>query len=241
MTKNEYMQQLREELEKNQIPDTEDIILEYEQHFIMKMNDGYTEEEIAVRLGSPEHIAGQFLSLSDSETTKKPKHTKGVKALLVSGLALVDVIMVCIFVALYSWVIALAVLSSASFIIGFFVASGLRFNELIIPYTPFIGGLLLGLSLFAFGLLSAVGTVFSHIYTIRLMKVYLRWHKNTLSSNPLPPLSFKPELSGKFRRRMRALTILSAVIFAVLSVTANIVLFAYADFQPYWHAWGWFQ
>lgn len=235
MKKNEYLQQLEAELIKSCVPDTDDILAEYEHHFIMKLSEGYSEEEISARLGSPEQIARQF-----EPESKKKNVSIGTKILLVTGISLLDIIMGCIFIALYAWVIAIGVLGISAFVLGFSLVGGIRFNELIIPYMPYAGGLLLGISILALGVVAVMGTLMSHIYTIRFAKVYLRWHKNTLSSQYLPPLSLKPDLSGKFLRRVRKITVFSSIIFAVISVTANIVLFAYADFQAYWHAWNWF-
>ena len=60
MTKNEYLSELRSELKKNNVIDMEDIVSEYEQHFAFKLADGYSEEEIAAKLGVPKTIAAQF-------------------------------------------------------------------------------------------------------------------------------------------------------------------------------------
>ena len=60
MTKNEFMTILSGELKKKNIPDALDIIDEYEKHFTFKMSDGYSEEEIAARLGDPAALASQF-------------------------------------------------------------------------------------------------------------------------------------------------------------------------------------
>ena len=54
MTKNEFMTRLASELRKRNVADAADIAEEYEQHFAFKLADGYSEEEIAAKLGSPE-------------------------------------------------------------------------------------------------------------------------------------------------------------------------------------------
>ena len=60
MKKSEFLSKLTAVLEKNQISDAEEIIEEYAQHFAFKMADGYSEEEIAAKLGDPEQIAMQY-------------------------------------------------------------------------------------------------------------------------------------------------------------------------------------
>lgn len=53
MTKNEFMAKLTDELKKRNIEDAADVAEEYEQHFAFKLADGYSEEEIAAKLGDP--------------------------------------------------------------------------------------------------------------------------------------------------------------------------------------------
>ena len=65
MTKNEFLTQLMNELNKNDVADTADIISEYEQHFAFKIADGYSEAEIAAKLGTPVDLAAQFESWID--------------------------------------------------------------------------------------------------------------------------------------------------------------------------------
>ena len=60
MTKLEFMNQLASELHKRNTADAADVLEEYEQHFAFKLSDGYSEEEIAARLGSPADLAVQF-------------------------------------------------------------------------------------------------------------------------------------------------------------------------------------
>lgn len=84
MTKNEFITQLATELHKNNIADADDVIAEYEQHFAFKQADGYSEEEIAAKLGNPTALAAQF------GETVAPKHKKGSKPLVIVGLCIVD-------------------------------------------------------------------------------------------------------------------------------------------------------
>ena len=60
MTKSEFMTQLASELRKRNVADVADVVDEYEQHFAFKLADGYTDEEIAARLGDPVAVAAQF-------------------------------------------------------------------------------------------------------------------------------------------------------------------------------------
>ena len=52
MTKQDYLTALKQELNKNAVADAEDIVSEYEQHFQFKLADGFSDEEIAAKLGA---------------------------------------------------------------------------------------------------------------------------------------------------------------------------------------------
>lgn len=57
MKKNEFMTKLADELKKRGVVDADDVAAEYEQHFAFKLADGYSEEEIAAKLGDPAALA----------------------------------------------------------------------------------------------------------------------------------------------------------------------------------------
>ena len=77
MTKHEFMARLASELRKRNVADAADVTQEYEQHFAFKLADGYSEEEIAAKLGSPEELAAQF------ECTNTAKKVGGMLLFLV--------------------------------------------------------------------------------------------------------------------------------------------------------------
>lgn len=60
MTKSEFMTAPASELNQRKIADSDDILDEYRQHFAFKLAGGYTEEEIAAKLGVPVRLAAQF-------------------------------------------------------------------------------------------------------------------------------------------------------------------------------------
>lgn len=71
MTKNEFMTRLISELHKRNVADSADVAEEYEQHFAFKLADGYSEEEIAARLGVPEELAAQFESAPNTAPLRR--------------------------------------------------------------------------------------------------------------------------------------------------------------------------
>ena len=60
MNKAEYLGALEAELKAREASDIDEIIAEYSEHFDFKLADGFSESEIAVKLGAPEKIAEQF-------------------------------------------------------------------------------------------------------------------------------------------------------------------------------------
>lgn len=53
MTRNEFVTQRTAELHKRNVAAAADVVEEYQQHVSFKLADGYSEEEIAARLGDP--------------------------------------------------------------------------------------------------------------------------------------------------------------------------------------------
>mgnify|MGYP004693035253 FL=1 len=62
MKKNQYFKELKKQLKLYTVKESEDILKDYEEHFIEALNDGKTEEEICESLGNPENIAKQYLN-----------------------------------------------------------------------------------------------------------------------------------------------------------------------------------
>ena len=71
MTKSEFMTAPASELNQRKIADSDDILDEYRQHFAFKLADGYTEEEIAAKLGDPVRLAAQFEPSDTSRSGEK--------------------------------------------------------------------------------------------------------------------------------------------------------------------------
>ena len=66
MTRNEFVTQRTAELHKRNVAAAD--VVEYQQRFSFKLADGYSEEEIAARLGDPVALAAQ---LGEAEAGEK--------------------------------------------------------------------------------------------------------------------------------------------------------------------------
>lgn len=236
MTKSEFIDKLEKELKRNNISDAADIINEYEQHFAFKLADGYSEEEIAARLGSPTALASQF------EASAAEKYV-GRKALTVIGLCFADLFAGCFFCLLFAWEIIMAAMALCCGVACVCLLGGLNIYGLI-PSMPYWCGAIIGLSIGALAVLSAVGGAYFLAFLRQLLHAYGRFHHNALataSGKPaLPSIVIHPQFSSKTRRRMRSVVLIASVLFAVFFVLGVIASMLSAGSLEFWHTWGWF-
>lgn len=237
MTKNEFLSKLADELKKNNVTDADDILSEYEQHFAFKMADGYSEEEIAAKLGDPAELASQF------ENTYKEKISAGMRATKIIGLCFVDIFAVILFILLIAWEVIMAVFSIANAVIAVCLFSG-TIPRSVIPHIPYLSSVVFGLSLAALSVLSATGCIYFCSFIRQLMRSYGRFHKNTIAAASgnavLPPLAVHPKLPAKINRRIRSVAQFSLVIFTACAVLGMIISMILSGSLEFWHAWGWF-
>ena len=97
MTKNEFLSILNAELINNSIVDVADIVNEYEQHFDFKLADGYSEEEIAAKLGDPAALAAEY------EQADGVKPGRGRRITTIIGLSIADMFAGIFFIFLAAW------------------------------------------------------------------------------------------------------------------------------------------
>lgn len=71
MTKSEFLDILRKELASSHVQDVDDIVNDYVEHFSYKMEEGYTEEEIARNLGDPVSLAKEYIKLPEKANSSK--------------------------------------------------------------------------------------------------------------------------------------------------------------------------
>ena len=75
MNKSEFLEQLSSSLRNMPNSEKEDIISEYETHFISGKQDGISEEEISKKLGNPKTIAKRtYYAISNADSKRSFKN-----------------------------------------------------------------------------------------------------------------------------------------------------------------------
>ena len=234
MTKNEYLNQLGAELRKNSISDMDDIISEYEQHFAFKLADGYSEEEIAAKLGAPRAIAAQYESLVNTD-----KKSSGSKLLLKLALGAAAVFEVLFYITFLAWNLVLGEGALTLGTLGVCLVGGLNIAGLI-PYVPYLGSLVLGISVLGLAVIFGAATVYCFAFLRQMIRASIRWHKNMTSASVLPPLPWNPQFKPKMRRGLRTVLLLALAVFGVCFVLAFVIMMLQAGTMGFWHEWSWF-
>lgn len=76
MSKNEFMNSLREKLSEYGVTDSREIILDFEQHFEDGIAAGETEDEVCKKLGDPNEIAKQYIPEMEIPAMNMKKEVK---------------------------------------------------------------------------------------------------------------------------------------------------------------------
>lgn len=234
MTKLEYLNELKAELNKNAVVDAEEILSEYEQHFLFKLADGFTEEEIAVKLGSVAQIAAQFAGISGERKIKG-----GKKFFLVLWLTIIGVFEAMLYGAFFCFVVALFCGSLVPAVLGVELIMGLNYMN-ILPPMPYAGAVIFGITLLSVSVILVIFAIYCLAYLRQMVRASLRWRKNLLSAEALPLLPLNPQFKPRTRRALRTILLWAVLIYAIGFVVGYAFLSYYTQAWEFWHALGWF-
>lgn len=234
MTKQEYLSQLKNELKRNGVADAEDIVSEYEQHFLFKLADGFAEEEIAAELASPESIALQFAGI---RAEGKPK--KGKKGFLILWLTLIGMFEVMLYSAFLFFTVSLFCGSLVPTALGVELIAGLNFMN-ILPPMPYSGAIVSGIMLIALGVMLFLFAYYCYAFLRQMVRASLRWRKNLVGDEALPLLPLSPQFSPKTRRGLRSVMLWAVLVFGITFIAGFAILSLYSHSLGFWHALGWF-
>lgn len=234
MNKSEFMRELTEGLKKRKVPELDEITEEYERHFAYKAEEGFSEEEIAARLGDPAALACQFEGGSKRG---------GRKIAAACWLAFADVGVGAFLILLAAWWIVLCGLALASAALSVCLFGGFNLYELI-PPTPYWCGEVFALAAAALAVLAGTGCVYFAAFLRQMARSFARFQRNTLAAaggGPvLPPLTAYPRFAPVAARRIKAVGYTAAAAFAACFMLGMIAASLSAGTIQFWHAWGWF-
>ena len=237
MNKTEFINILTNTLVERRVQDIDEIVAEYEQHFSIKMADGYSEGEIADRLGDPKALGEQF----DPETSETRTSNK---AIVVIGLVFVDTVVAMLFALLFTWVIVMGVAAAAFAVAGVGLVSGLDVSTFV-PYMPDLFRFMLAAMLLALAVLTAVGVVYFWLFIRQLFRSFSRWHRNRLAAASgealLPGIPAYPQIPRVRNRIMRRIGLVALIVVVVTFQAGYMVAALTAGALEFWHVWGWFQ
>ena len=234
MTKQEYLTELKNELKRNGVSDAEDIVSEYEQHFLFKLADGFSEEEIVTKLASPEAIASQFAGIR-----AEGKQKKGKKGFLILWLTLIGIFEAMLYGAFLFFTVGLFCGSLVPVALGIELIAGINFMN-ILPPMPYGGAAIFGLALIALGVMLVLFAFYCFAFLRQMVRASLRWRKNMIGDEALPLLPMSPQFSPKVRRTLRSVMLMSVLIFGISFIAGYAVLAFYTHSMGFWHALGWF-
>lgn len=239
MNQKTFLSDLEKNLNERNIDDIAGIVEEYAEHFKFKLADGYSEDEIAARLGSPQDIAAQYRPSGAG----RPGGHNGMKVLVTTGLSLLFIPALSVIILFFGWVIVLGALAVASAVLGVLLIGGIDPVGLI-PFIPGAGAAIMGVCILGLALLSGIGAVYCLRYVIQWVKAWFHWNRRCLAlagGRPAaPPIAATPQYTPRARRLLRRLTGLSLAIFGVGFVLGYIVLALSAGAFEFWHVWSWF-
>ena len=232
MTKNQYLDELKKELKSNNIPDMNDIIAEYEEHFQFKIEEGKTEEEIARKLSSPKEIAKEYAKINISIN----KYEKSAK---ITGLTFLSIPLSLVYIMICASVVVLGAFSITSLVTGFCLITTLNIAGLI-PNMPYFSSFMLGIAFIGLAIIATIGTIYLFLYMKQWGKIYIRWCKNIVNNNRYPSISKHPNLPTRFIFLLRLISIIALVCFISTFIIAYYSMAIAAKSIEFWHVWNWF-
>ncbi len=236
MTRSEFISFLKTALKDKQISDYEEIIEEYEQHFTFKFRDGYSEDEIAAKLGDPTIIAEQF-----DKNEIKPKIKHKIQSLI--GLGVLDFFSFIFYTVLICFGIGIAAFISSSLVCAVCLIGQANIYNLI-PNMPYHIAIVFGATLIALSVIIIVSFIYYIVLLKQLYRSYKRFHCNTVSAAngkaTLPSIPAIPQLAPKKHCILQKILTISFLTFVFLFAVSFVVAAVTAGNFEFWHIWEWF-
>ena len=168
MNKDNFLMDLQQQLKKLPSEDLQEIMRDYEEYFLIGMNEGKTEAEIITKLGSPNQVAKEILANYQLELLEKnPSTFNMLKATwAVIGLGLFNLIFILgPFITLLSLLFA-----------GWIVSVSFVFSPMLALFSLTIGSFFQSILLCGVGLLLGIGLYYLTISVKQLIIKYLKFN-----------------------------------------------------------------
>lgn len=190
MTKREYISILEKALGNFTKEEKDEILYDYEEHFAIGLENGKTEEEIALQLGDPRSIAKQY---KVTQTIEKAQERPSINNIFNAVFSVVSlgffnlVFVLGPFIGLIGIMIGLFGASAGVTIYGLGVMLGSLLSPLF-PQYIYLGSLsslglfFLGTGFSALGLLFIIFNCYFTKYVFRLTVKYLQWNLSFINS-----------------------------------------------------------
>lgn len=199
MNKEEYLKKLSKLIKKVPVDEKNELLLDYEEHFRIGIENGRTEEEISKALGDPANVAKQIKAdYMVKKAEDKPSPTSIIEALTaVAGLGLFNIFIAVPSLLLAVVIISLVLAGSAVIIIGILITLSPLIHVFLpnLIYIPVNGGLVSTLIWVLFGIaLTVAGTIFVLVMSYaanRLYQIVIKLLKSNLDDIKENTMVFK--------------------------------------------------
>lgn len=194
MTRQEYLDALKNALKSLSSKEIDEICSDFEEHFEIGLSQGKTEHEISAELGLPQTVADTYLSESIEVTSRYQSDCEGQKAVQLAVTSktsnnapktkdltgarvfvLLFNILIMIWVAIAFYSVVLAGWSAAIGLIGLGIS--LLTTLTVLPDIMTNATVFLSIALFCFALTTGIISFFLTRLSVWATRAYIEWNK----------------------------------------------------------------
>jgi len=176
MNKRQFLRDLEHELRSLPIEECADILSDYEEHFELGKAEGKAETEVAMSLGSPEHIARELLGnetiVSGTSQRSQTRSVIGMVFILIILFFFNLIFFVGPAMGILGALIGVSVSSIMLFLSPLFVIIG----SVIRPGNTIWFDFFLALSFSGLGYFMGLATWYVGKFIIKVLRAYLNWN-----------------------------------------------------------------
>jgi len=185
MTKNEFLEILRTNLKGLPEDEIKDILYDYNEHFLIGISKGRTEEEIATSLGNPKQLAKEIKANYHIIKVESGYSLRNLFQAVFASVGLGFFNLVFVVGPFLGIIGALIGLFVAGIVI--IVSGGVFFfltltNSTLIAIPNITAGIFLSLALISFGILWTIGTIYLCKLFYQITIMYLRFNLNIITN-----------------------------------------------------------